>query len=289
MSTHRALLLLAAAAVGFGTMSFAAKQAAEAGVPGAAIAFWRFVVMALPLVVPAVARSTFRFQRLDLLLYRGLFGGLAVLLYFVAIEHIPVGTATLLNHLSPIFAAAFAAWFLGERVSPRLAGPFALALLGVILLSRARAETGEWLRFGLWELAALASALLAGAAVTAIRAARRTEGSWAIYGSFTLFGLLATLPFALPGLTWPNSEQWWLLVVVGVLSIGAQLLMTYAYRWATNLQAGAVGQIAVLTAAGLGVAFLGEPLGWLKALGMACALAGVVGVVAVQATPRAFE
>jgi drug/metabolite transporter (DMT)-like permease len=275
-------------AICFTVMAVAAKLAAS-GLSGSEVAFFRFAFMLLPVIsVPSLARKAVTFQRLDLLLYRGLFGGIAVLLYFLAIEHVPVGIATLLNYSSPIFSVAFAALFLGERADRRLLLPLAAALAGVALVARGDG-TGEWFHFNVWEAAGLASAVLSGAAVTAIRAARRTEGSWSIYGSLTIFGLLATAPFAIAGFRAPTPRQWLLLAAVGVTSVGAQLLMTHAYRWVTNLQAGVIMQLTVVLSLLLGVAFLGDRLTPLQLLGSALTLAGVIGVVWLQSPPRAVE
>lgn len=270
-------------------MAFAAKLAA-ARLPGGEIAFVRFAIMLLPvLAVPGLARRAREFQRVDLLVYRGLFGGLAVLLYFLAIAHIPVGLATLLNYTSPVFSVAFAAVFLGERVDRRLLPPLAAALAGMALAAGGAAGPGAFLRFGRWEGVGVASAVLSGAALAAIRAARRTEGSWAIYASFSLFGLLSTAPFALVGFAAPTPREWLLLLAVGVTSVVAQLLMTYAYRWVTNLQAGVLSQLTVVLSILLGTVFLGDRLAPLQILGSLLTLGGVIGVVWLQATPRGVE
>lgn len=270
-------------------MALAAKLAA-AGLSGSQVAFVRFAVMMLPVaLVPSIARKALTFQRLDLLFYRGVFGGSAVLLYFLALAHVPVGIATLLNYSSPIFSVAFAALFLGERVDRRLILPLLAALAGMALAAGGGARDGELLRFGVWEAVGLASAVLSGAAVTAIRAARRTEGSWAIYGSFTLFGLLATAPFGLAGFRAPTPLQWLWLAIVGLCSVAAQLLMTYAYRWVTNLQAGVLSQLTVVGSLVLGAVFLGDRLAPVQVLGVFLTLTGVVGVVWLQSTPRAVE
>lgn len=288
-SARRPLLLMALASACFAFMALAAKLAAE-GLSGSEVAFFRFAFMMLPvLLVPGLARKAGTFQRLDLLLYRGIFGGTAVLLYFLAIEHVPVGIATLLNYSSPIWSVAFAALFLGEPVDRRLLLPLLAALTGMVLAAGGGGGAGELLRFGVWEAVGLASAVLSGAAVTAIRAARRTEGSWAIYGSFTLFGLLATAPFGLATFQAPTSTQWLLLAAVGAASVVAQLLMTYAYRWVTNLQAGVLNQLTVVLSLALGVLFLDERLAPLQVFGSFLTLAGVVGVVWLQSTPRAVE
>ncbi|HYH44689.1 MAG TPA: DMT family transporter [Thermoanaerobaculia bacterium] len=297
MPARRPLVMIAVSAVCFAFMAFAAKLAA-ARLPGGQIAFVRFALMLAPVLLPQLARRALVVQRLDLLAYRGLFGGVAVLCYFLALAHIPVGIATLLNYSSPIFSVAFARFFLGERLDRRLALPLAAALLG---LACAAVGGGDGGRPGVgdggenfagvspWVLAGFASAVLSGAALAAVRAARRTEGSWAIYGSFSLCGLLATAPFALPGWVAPTAREWLLLGVVGATSVVAQLLMTYAYRWVTNVQAGVLSQLTVVTSMLLGVVFLGDRLTPVQVLGTALALGGVVGVAWIQATPRAVE
>jgi drug/metabolite transporter (DMT)-like permease len=298
MPQRRPLLLMAASAVCFAVMAFAAKLAAER-LPGSQVAFVRFAVMLLPvLAVPRIARQSVTVQRLDLLIYRGVFGGTAVLVYFVALAHLPVGLATLLNYSSPIWSVAFARLFLGERLDRRLLLPLLAALTGLALAATGAnlglGAADGWnpaalLRLGRWEALGLASSVLSGAALASVRAARRTEGSWAIYGSFTLCGLLATAPFALPGFIAPTPREWLLLVLMGGCSIAAQLLMTWAYRWVTNLQAGVLSQLTVVVAMLLGALFLGDRLAPLQLLGGALTLAGVIGVAWAQSTPRAVE
>lgn len=286
---RRPLLMMAASSVCFALMAFAAKLAA-ARLSGGEVAFWRFAFMLAPvLAVPRIGRKAVEFQRLDLLAYRGIFGGTAVLLYFLAIAHIPVGIATLLNYSSPIYSVLFAALFLHERVDRRLLLPLAAALLGLTLTVTGDPGSDTPFRFGVWEMAGMASGVLSGAAVTAIRAARRTEGSWAVYGSFSLCGLLAAAPFALPGFRAPTLREWLLLAAVGGASVVAQLLMTWAYRWVTNLEAGVISQLTVVISMLLGVVFLDDRLTPLQVLGGALALGGVVGVVRTQSTPRAVE
>ncbi len=289
MQHRRALILIVVSALSFALMAFAAKLASRS-LPAGEVTFARFLLMLAPFVVaPRLLREALTWQRLDLLVYRGVFGGSAVLLYFLAIAHVPVGVATLLNYSSPIWSVLFAALFLDERVRPALLLPFAFALGGMLLVTGALGDPAAPFRLGRWELAGFASSILSGAAVAAIRAARRTEGSWAIYGSFTLFGLLITAPFAFAGFRWPTATEWLLLALVGASSIVAQLTMTYAYRWVTNLQAGAIAQLTVVVTMGLGVVVLGDSFGPLQVLGAALALGGIVGVVWLQSAPRAVE
>jgi drug/metabolite transporter (DMT)-like permease len=260
-------------------MAFAAKLA-TASLGGGQVAFLRFALMLLPFAfVPSLARRAATFERLDLLFYRGFFGGTAVLLYFLAIAHLPVAIATLLNYSSPIFSVLFARAFLGEPMPARKVVPLVVALAGLALVMSERVGPGEWSRSGVWTAVGLLSAVLSGAAVTAIRAARRTEGSWAVYGSFTLLGLAATAPVGLWEWRTPTPRGALLIALVGATSIAAQLLMTYAFRWVDNLQAGVFAPLAPLVAAALGAVALGERLSAVELAGGALALVGVAATV----------
>jgi drug/metabolite transporter (DMT)-like permease len=227
--------------------------------------------------------------RRDLVLIRGLFGGTAVLLYFLSIEHIPVGVATLLNYTSPIWAGFLAAAFLGERLRLAALIPLLAAVLGVSMVVSAHAPPGRLFLFGPWELVGLAAAALGGAALVATRAARRTEGSWAIFASFTLFGLLVCTPFALRGWRKPDPWDWALLAGVAAVSIAAQLLMTWSFRWLDNVTAGVIQQIAVVVSMTLGAALLGERVTAGSIAGTLLTLGAVAAVLmmATRATPRA--
>ena len=285
-ATKRAVLLMFASAVLFGAMAFAAKLS-SAGLSGAQVAMIRFMTGLVPiLLIPRVFRKAITFQRLDLMIMRGLFGGTAVLLYFLAIEHINVGVATLLNYTSPVFAGLFSLLFLNERISPRVLVPMPVAFAGVFVVVHSYAKPGDVFGFGAWELAALCSAFLSGAAVTTMRAARRSENSWAIYASFCLLGSIVTAPMGILRWQTPHGDAWFALAATSIFSIGAQLLLTFSLRWVDAMTVGVISQIAVVVSMVLGVTLLHESLPPLAILGSALTIAGVVGVVYVTSLAK---
>ena len=76
---------MTASATLFGFMAYAAKLASTR-LSGPEVAMIRFAFHLTPiLLVARYRRAAVDFRRWDLLLYRGFFGGLAVLLYFIAI------------------------------------------------------------------------------------------------------------------------------------------------------------------------------------------------------------
>lgn len=270
----------------FGAMAFAAKLA-SARLSGSQVAFIRFAIGLLPaLLIPRFRTRALTFQRLDLLFYRGFFGGVAVLLYFIAIEKISVGVATLLNYTSPIFSGLFSMLFLRERISPKVLIPMPIAMAGVFLVVHAHAHPGDLLGFGKWELVGMASAFSSGIAVTAMRAARRGENSWSVYTSFCLLGTIVTAPMAIVSWQSPTANEWMSLAATSLFAIGAQLLLTFSLRWVDAMTVGVISQLAVLVSMALGATFLNEHITAMAAIGALLAIGGVTGVVYVTSVAK---
>jgi drug/metabolite transporter (DMT)-like permease len=272
-SQHRAVAAALLSALMMGGMAFSAKVSAQMGLAAPQIAFLRFAFGLLPLLFVAKTIRTSRIARRDLMFYRCASGSAAVILYFLAIEHGTVGGATLLNSTAPLFAGIFSIAFLGESVSRRLLLAMAIALTGVVMTAKAF-PTG----FGLWECAALLSAVASGAALTSMRAARREESIWTVYGSVTLFGMLSTAPWALAQWRTPSLRQWVAVLAMAALAFGGQILMTSSLRWLKAMTLGVVAQLAVVVSMVLGYFFLNEPL-TLRIIGAALLTTG--GIVLV--------
>ena len=284
ISRGRGVLELAAAALLFGLMAYLAKQATR-GLDGAQTAFVRFAVGLAIVAGHFVARRERpRVVRRDLLFVRGFFGGTAVLLYFESMQRLPVGTATLLNYTAPIFTATFAAIFLGEAL-PRLR-VLAMVVAGcgvtLVVVGQGRALGGA---YG-WQAVGLLSAVFSGVAVTSIRAARRTDGAWEVFGAFCLLGLACTAPFAAVGWIAPDARLWALLLAVGVVSAAAQVLMTHALGAVDAATAGIVGQLTVVVAMLLGHLLDGEPFTPMSMAGAALTLVGVAAASAIGTGQR---
>jgi drug/metabolite transporter (DMT)-like permease len=265
-------LLLITAAILFAAMAVVAKRAARV-LPGPEVAFVRFVIGILACVI-AATRIRFRSRNKIGLLLRGGYGGAAVLLYFSAIAHLPVGVATLLNYTAPVFTAVYAAVFLGEAVRSATLGALVVTTLGVVLVITGMAPPGS-MGFGLWQMVGVGSAMLSGAAVATIREVRKTDGSWEVFAAFCVGGALITSGPAIKGWVSPTSAEWEALVAVGLISVVAQLLMTYSLRYVRAAVAGIVAQLTPVAAITMGWLFLGERIAGLALLGAAVTLAGV--------------
>jgi drug/metabolite transporter (DMT)-like permease len=267
----------------FAAMSAVAKRA-TARLPGAEVACVRFVVGILACAL-AATRVRFRANNWTGLALRGAFGGAAVLCYFGAIEHLPVGVATLLNYTAPVFTALWAALFLGEPLGLASVGALALTTGGVLLVIYGGAPAGT-LGFSPWVIVGCVAAVLSGAAIATIREVRRTDGSWEIFASFCLVGAAITSVPAARHWVAPTSIEWIYLVTVGVLSVIAQLTMTWALRYLRAAVAGILMQLTPVAALAIGWLVFGEHIAGIALAGAAVTLLGVSWGGFIAAAPE---
>jgi len=268
----RARLLLFGAGVCFGLSAVLARLATRAGMNGGQVTFFRFALgVAFVGGIFAARPGTFRPRRKGLLVSRGFFGGIAALLYFLAIERIPAGEATLLNNTFPIWAVLLSLFVLNERPTVHLGVGLALASAGVFLVL---GGGGISLGLGLGEILAIVSAICGGAAVTSIRALRVTDNAPTIFFAFAVGGMAASLPYAFA--PWPAAPVAWLAALgVGVVAFLAQLFMTEAYG-ALSVPEAALWQQLTPIASYLWALTIGERIGGWTLVGVLLGVAGIV-------------
>jgi drug/metabolite transporter (DMT)-like permease len=271
----RARAELFGSALCFGLMAVLARLGSRGadGFTGPQLTTVRFAVGgAMTLALFRLRPGTFRPVNHRLLVTRGLLGGLAALLYFLALQRISAGEATLLNNLFPVFAVLLSFVTLGERPTFHLAAALAITTLGVFLV----VGGGLGADLGWGQIAGLVSALVGAGAVTSIRRLRSTDNAPTIFFAFCVGGFAISLPLTI-GSTWPAEPAMWALAVaVGVLSFGAQILMTDAYGALTVAEAGVWQQLSPIASFVWAIPLLGEPLSPATIVGVLVGAGGVV-------------
>lgn len=262
-------------AVSFGLAALLVRVATARGMSGGQVATVRFAVgLAAVVALFAFRPGTFRPARYGLLAVRGLVGGLAALLYFLALARISAGEATLLNNLYPIFAVGISLVTLGERPTLHLGLALLLASAGVVLVL---GGGGLRLTLGWGEVLGILSGLAGGVAVTSIRALRSSAAAVnapTIFFAFSLGGVLVAAPVA--GTAWTaDAWAWAAALATGLAAALAQLAMTEAYGGLSVPEAAVWQQLTPISAY-VWALLLGEPLGGATALGV---LLGITGVV----------
>lgn len=192
------------------------------------------------------------------LLLRGIWGGFAVYFYFLSIQQTSLAHAQLLNYASIIFAPLFAWMFLKERVGTRASLAILVAVLGIALITLQNGAQGT-LNTG--DLFGLISGILAGASITEIRRLRQSETAWSVFFYLCLVGMpvaLVACLFQPP--VWPTFAGWSVLGMMGAASMGAQILLTYGYKYLRAAEGTLISMTQLLYNSVAGGVLFGEAL-----------------------------
>ncbi len=172
-------------------------------------------------------RGSFFGNNRKALLLRSVFGLVALILYFYAIDRLLLANAVILNQMHPFFTLILAFLFLGERIHKLQWVAIFTALAGVLFIVKPTLDYNM-----LPALAGLLSAILTSAAYTIVRHLRLTDRPQTIIFYFSGVTTFSTLPFMLLGqFVMPNLYQFASLLAVGVFATAGQFFMTYAYRY----------------------------------------------------------
>ncbi|MBP0445655.1 DMT family transporter [Roseomonas sp. SSH11] len=176
---------------------------------------------------------------------------------FYGYVHLPLATVTALNFTMPLFLTALSVLLLRERVGWRRLA-VVLAGFGGVLLMLQPGGGGETLHLGA-VAGVLAAALGWAYAMVSIRKMGELGESgitivlWFAIGAAAV-AAVATLRVWIT----PTPRQWGLLLIVGLVSVGAQMLMTAAYRSADATVIAPFEYSAILWTTVLGVLLWGE-------------------------------
>lgn len=280
--------LIALSSLPFAAMAVLTRTVTQT-VPSAQVVTIRFL---LGLVGAAVLFAAHRtrpdLRRWRLLLARGFLGGVAVTCYFFAISRLGAGPATMLNYLSPVYAAVFAAVLFRERPGLVLYLGLTLATVGAVLVTAGTTPVDHPLRPSLGAFAGLAAGVLGGASMTGVHALRRDTDATTVFFAFCLIGAAVSAPFAVAGWVPLTAELGWKLVAIGVLSFAAQMLFGFGMGFTTATRGSATTQLTPVVTWLLSAVALGEWPRPVTLIGALLCLAGVLlGLLPQRITPTA--
>ena len=190
------------AAVLFASNGTASKYLLINGVPWAQLAQLRVTVafLLLLLVVAVTRPSTLRLKRSELprLAVYGVFGVAGMqAMYFISIEHLPIGIALLFEFTAPIMVALWFRFVMHEHVRDRVFVALVLALAGLATVAHV------WEGFSLDKVG-----VLAGLAAAVALALYYVEGERLVVArdpmSLAMWGFGAAAAF------WAVAQPWWM-------------------------------------------------------------------------------
>ncbi|HEX5635351.1 MAG TPA: DMT family transporter, partial [Gemmatimonadales bacterium] len=218
-------------------------------------------------------------EQRGLLLLRGLFGAVGINCFYYSLVHLPLGEATLIQFMNPVFATVLAAVWVGERIRAGEVAALVASLLGVVFITRPAVLFGT-------ESAAIApahaaiallGAVCSGAAYATVRKLGPREHPAVVVLYLPLVTLPLVLPFTATQWTPPTGTEWMLLAGVAVSTQLAQVFMTRGLQAETAVRATTTGYLQIVFAGAWGALLLGEtPSAW--------TLAGAAVIVASTLT-----
>jgi drug/metabolite transporter (DMT)-like permease len=257
-------------------------------IPALEIVFFRnFIGLFIILYALKHTPPKLRGGKFHLLFVRGLFGFMAMILFFYTISIIPLGEAITLNKTSPFFVTILAYFLLGESLKVRTILALAIGFLGVVLISKPFGMS-----FSFVHLIGVLGGFFAAAAYTTIKKIKDMYDSRVIVLSFVGVGTLLpamlfliapyihapqSLAFLFPEFITPKTLDIWLLIaIMALISTLSQWLLTKAYS-AKNLSVvGVVSYTNIPFAIGFGY-MLGDTFpDMLSFMGIACIIIGGV-------------
>ena len=167
------------------------------------------------------------------LIIRGVAGTIALTIFFYTIQYLPLAIATTVQYLAPVFTVIFAIVLLKEKVKKLQWVFIAMAFLGVVMigLDKLLAVSPEsenisyfWLGMG------ILSAVFSGIAYTAIVKLKHTDAPITIVFYFPMIAIPFMVLLCLYEFTMPQGIEWFIILVIGIFTQFAQVLLTKAFH-----------------------------------------------------------
>ena len=212
------------------------------------------------------------------LIIRGTAGTIALTLFFMTIQNMPFAVAAVIQYLAPIFTMIFTFLLLGERIF-RIQWLFvSLAFFGVCLISLQNYTLDYvglyfepyWIGLG------ILSASISGIAYTAIVKLKYTDEPISIVLYFPMISIPFMVLFCLFEFVMPVGIEWLLLLLVGVFTQFAQILLTKALHLGSSSLIIPFQYLGIVYALLVGYFVFDERLNMIVNLGVLFIFSGII-------------
>ena len=197
--------------------------------------------------------------KLHLLFLRGLFGTIAMLLFFYTIATIPLGEAIILNKTSPFFVTILAYYLMKEAISINTIFALVIGFIGVVFIIKPFG-----IEVSIEHIYGVLGGFFAAAAYATIKKIKDIYDARIIMLSFMGIGMILPLliflftPFAQFKMH-TDPFVWSMIGLMAILSTASQWLLTRAYSLSPASIIGVIGYTSIPFAVGFGV-MLGDSL-----------------------------
>lgn len=228
---------------------------AGGSIPGTQVTFFRFLIGFI-LVNAGMMKNGYQIgmKNKKAVLCRATLSSLAILLFFIVIQHSTTTKANIYNLTYPIFVAAFGPIFLkDERWTLKNIIGVLVSFGGILLISGVGFGTFEAV-----DILGIVMGTVAGLGIIALREARKTDSPNTILFYLMVIGIIITIiPF---GSTFkmPTPTEWIYVIGMGTFSYLGQYTLTHGFKYVKAVEGSLISESRIFVAALCGVLFLGE-------------------------------
>ncbi len=206
-----------------------------------------------------------------ILFWRGLAGTVALILYFITLQRIPLAGAVTIHYMAPLFTSILGIFLVKEKVKPWQWLFFLISFGGVVIIQGIDHRI-TWY----YALVGIVGAFFSGLAYNMIRRLKTSEHPLVIILYFPLISVPVTGFICLYYWVTPSGRDWLYLILVGILTQFGQYFMTRSYQSEELSKVSIISYLGIMFALGFGFVFFDEFYGIPVYAGMLVVLLGVV-------------
>ena len=205
-----------------------------------------------------------------ILFIRGLAGAIALVMFFITLQEMPLASAVTIQFLTPIFTTILGIYIVKERVYVWQWVFFSISFFGVIIIQ------GVDLRITpLYATIGLVAGIFAGIAYNMIRKLNTTENPMVIVLYFPLVTIPVTGIYVAINWVMPTGIDWLVLLFIGLATQFAQFYMTRAFQAEELSKIASIKYVEIIYAIIFGYLIFSETYDWRSYAGIGVVLFGV--------------
>lgn len=206
-----------------------------------------------------------------LLISRAIVGTTSMMLFFMSVKYLSIGTAVSIRYIAPIFTTIFAVILLKEKIKPLQWMFFFISLLGVFVL---KGFDNQLNTTGL--ILVLLASVLSGLVFVIISRIGKSEHPIVIVNYFMVFATVLGGVLSINNWVNPKGYELPFLMMLGVFGYFGQVFMTKAFQTASTNIVAPIKYFEVIYTATFGVFLFGEIYTLYSFLGIFLIIGGLI-------------
>lgn len=207
----------------------------------------------------------------SVLIQRGVVGTIALSLFFLSIQNLPLASAATIGYLSPIFTAIFAVYILKERIIPVQWLFFAISFGGIVLIKGFDGNVSL-----VYVLIGVVASMLAGLAYNLVRKLKSTDHPMVVVFYFPLVATPVMLIWSAFNWVQPIGIDWLVLLGIGIFTQIGQYYLSKALHIENAGRMTSIKFLGTVNALLFSVFFFREHYSIVNLLGILFVVLGVI-------------